>query len=140
MYVKLFDMLRFSHFFLTVTQAQTLVVREAFVLLPLIDKVNASVTEGRVLLNATISKLRACGGQGIIASTVCVAGAVAGATTNATRIAGEVRDEAIQIAQAVGKIPSDAAAAVGAYIETSRVKLDAIGKEVEKCVLTPPPP
>ena len=138
MYVKLFDMLRFSHFFLTVTQAQTLVLREAFVLLPLIDKVNASVTEGRVLLNDTISKLRACGGQGILASTICAAGVVTKATTNATKIAADVGEEAIQIAQAIRKIPSDAAAAVSSYIETSRVKLDAIGQEVEKCVLTPP--
>nr|AGM32991.1 hypothetical protein [Coptotermes formosanus] len=118
-----------------VRQVETLVIKEAFVLLPLIGKVNATVNEGRELLRDTISKLDAAKGN-----LLAVLPILASATKNATRIGVELVLEAREIEKAVVNIPKDVRAAVEEYIDEARVRLEAIAKEGEQCVRNPPSP
>ena len=103
------------------------------------DKVNATIYEGRSLLNDTVSKLSALRGKGFLAISIGVTSVLASAAPNATKIAGDVRNEAQQIAQALSNIPNDVQASVSSYIDKATDKLEVIAKEVEQCVRNPPP-
>ena len=103
------------------------------------DKVNATIYEGRSLLNATVSKLSALKGKSVVVAAIGAANILASAAPNATKIAGDVRNEAQQIAQALSNIPNDVQASVSSYIDKATDKLEVIAKEVEQCVRNPPP-
>jgi hypothetical protein len=104
-----------------------------------VDKVNATINEGRSLLNDTVSKLSALRGKGLLAEAIGAASILASAAPNATKIAGDVRSEAQQIALVLSNIPNDVQASVSSIIDKATDKLKAIAKEVEQCVTNPPP-
>jgi hypothetical protein len=98
------------------------------------DKVNATIYEGRALLSDTTSLMIACWNQGVFRAPVCAASVGASAVQNATEIARDVASEAQQIAQAYIQIPVDVRSAISSYFDTVRAKLEAIANEVEQCV------
>ena len=92
---------------LTGKQISTLIGREAYVILPSISKVNATIYEGRAHLSDTISKLNACRNEGVLRALCCIVGGLASAARNATKIAGDMAREAQQFSQASSNIPID---------------------------------
>ena len=69
----------------------------------------------------------------------CIAGGLASAARNATKIAGDMASEAQQFSKASSNIPTDVQSAVSSYINMVKAKLETIAQNIEQCVRNYPP-